>query len=79
MKPKTPKKLSLAKVAKTYKKNHADREIYNEGARFFDKNAMPYAIGNTTSRNTYKPKAKSITLGGTRANKGATIKKKGKI
>lgn len=76
--PKKPKAPSLKRVAKTYRKNTKFADAGYDGARFFSEGAKPYGLGEATKTNTYKPKAKSITLGGTRSAKPATVRKKGK-
>lgn len=76
MKPKNP---SLKRVAKAYRQTHSKPKVTHEGARFFSEGAKPYAIGETVNRMNYKPKAMSITLGGTRKLKPTTIRKRGKV
>jgi hypothetical protein len=79
MKPKKPKEsASLKKVAKTYKKNTKQSNVSWDGARFFNEGAKGYGLGSSLRQNVYKPAAKSVTLGTTKAGKGATIKKKGR-
>jgi hypothetical protein len=76
----TPKKKgpSLKQVAKTYRKSTKIDNPGYDGGRFFNEGAKPYGVGELTRTNTYKPKAKRVTLGGTRAAKPTTIRKKGK-
>lgn len=69
---------SMAKVAKTYKKNSKPATDYNEGSRYFTQDAKPTYLGGTSRKNTYKPAPKSITLGGSSKNKPVTKKKLGR-
>lgn len=69
---------SMDNVAKAYRKSTVTSKPVYDGARYFDNKGGNYAIASTTSKNTYKPKATQVTLGGTRKNAGATIKKIGK-
>lgn len=78
-KPKKPKAPSMAKVARTYRKTHKQDDAGWTGARMFNEGAKPYGQGGSTTKNTYKPKAKSVTLGGsTKAGKGITKRKIGR-
>lgn len=75
-----PKKVSMAKVARTYRKNRTASKVSYDGARSFDQFGQDSAVSSITpGKNTYKPKAKSQTLGGVRKGKGVTIKRKGTI
>jgi hypothetical protein len=72
-----PKKVSLAKVAKQYKRNtkpSGDRATL--GKRTNASGAIPTTAAPRTP-NT-KLKAKNVTLGGTRGNKGSTTRKIGR-
>jgi hypothetical protein len=79
MKPKKPKGPSLKQVAKAYKRTHKQKDSGWDGSRMFNSGAKPHGLGSSTSTNTYKPKAKSITLGGTsKSGKGTTKRKIGR-
>jgi hypothetical protein len=54
---------SLAKVARTYKKAYTKPKTTNEGARFFNDGAKPYAIGDTERKLKYKPAPRAGTFG----------------
>ncbi len=73
-----PQRTSLKEAAKTYKKNTKTSKVEWDGAAVANTAGRRIGIGSTTSKNTYKPKATSVTFGGTRKGKGATIKKKGR-
>ena len=75
-KPKQPKAPSMKRVAKMYKKTHEQIGEWS-GARMFNSGAKSHGLGDATTKNTYKPTPKQITVGGTRRGKGATIKKRG--
>lgn len=77
---KAPKAPSMKKVARIYRKNHKIEKVKWDGARKFDQFGQDSAVGSQApSKNTYKPKAKSITLGGTnRKGKGDTKRKTGR-
>jgi hypothetical protein len=77
MKPK-PKGPSLERVAKVYRKAHSKPKVSHTGAHFADGMGGMTSRGSSDSNLTYKPKARGITLGGSRGGKGATIYKKGK-
>lgn len=78
MKPK-PKGPSLKQVAKSYKKAHSKPNINHEGSHYWTGTGAVESKGTTDSKLKYKPKARTITLGGTRGGKGSTVYKKGKI
>lgn len=63
---------SLAKVAKTYKKNTEKTQTYE------DQGMYRLGIGSSLNKNKYTPKATDMTYGGTRKGKGTTVKKLGK-
>jgi hypothetical protein len=72
-----PKKISLAKVAKQYKRNtkpSGDRATL--GKRTQASGAIPTTAAPRTPN--AKLKAKSVTMGGTRGGKGSTTKKLGR-
>jgi hypothetical protein len=70
---------SLEKVARTYKKAHKTSSVEWSGARIHDGMGGNRGQGVTTSKLTYKPKAKAATFGGTAGGKGVTKYRKGKI
>jgi hypothetical protein len=72
-----PKKVSMARAAKMYKRNtkpSGDRATL--GKRTQASGAVPTTAAPRTP-NT-KLKAKSVTMGGTRGNKGSTTRKIGR-
>lgn len=75
---KKTKNPSLAKVAKTYRKNTKQNDQGWDGGRFFNEGGKSQGLGGSTRKNTYKPAPKDITLGGTRKGRGATTKKLGR-
>lgn len=77
MKPK-PKGPSLKQVAKAYKKAHSKPKSNHEGSHYWTGMGTVESKGTTDSKLKYKPKATSMTYGGTRSGKGTTIYKKGK-
>jgi hypothetical protein len=78
-KPKKPKEsVSLKKAVKTFKKNHK-QESSHTGSHNFSAGASPYSTGTAKTKNTYKPSARQVTTGGTKAGKGATFRKKGRV
>lgn len=76
-----PKSPSLRKVAKTYKKTHSQTKTEWSGARAFDTDANSQGAGKVkASKNLYKPKPASVTVGGTsKAGKGVTKRKIGRV
>lgn len=76
--PKRSKNPSMAKVASTYKKAHKTTKPEWSGARLHDNLGGTRGTATTTSKLTYKPKAKSITLGTTVNGRGGTKYKKGR-
>ena len=74
-----PKSPSLKQVAKTYKKNTKTSKPDWNGAAVANVAGDRIGIGSTKSKNTYKPKAKSVTMGVTKNGKGSTIKKIGRV
>jgi hypothetical protein len=77
--PKPKKTPSLKQVAKTYKKNTKTSKVNWDGAAVANVAGDRIGIGSTTSKTSYKPKARSITMGTSKNGKGATIKKIGKV
>lgn len=73
------KRVSMKKVARTYRKNTSKKKTTWDGARRFDNQGQDYAAGTTTGgQNTYKPKARKVTVGGSKRGKGVTRTKTGR-
>jgi hypothetical protein len=78
-KPRKPKAPSLAKVARTYRKNTKTEQSHT-GSHFFSEGASTKSTGSVKRKNTYKPVPKQMTYGAsTKEGKGKTIRKKGRI
>jgi hypothetical protein len=78
-KPKTPKAPSLRKVARVYKKTTKQASKSDSGgAHFFTDQARPTGLARTSRTPNFTPKVKSVTVGGTRASKPTTVRKKGR-
>ena len=78
-KPKAPKTVSLKKVAKNYMKStkpSSDVRDAKSGNKFTVDGRIPTVSAPRTV--AFKPKAKSVTLGGSRSGNPATIRKKGR-
>lgn len=76
--PRKPKSPSLAKVARNYRKNtKPSSDIYSMGKKVKSDGRIPVVSGPRVPDT--KLKAKSMTYGGTRKGKGATIKKRGTV
>jgi hypothetical protein len=77
-----PKSPSLKRVARTYRKTQTPKKIVYDGGRTFDENGRSKAIISsvTPGQNSYKPKAKSVTLGGSsKSGKPQTKRKTGRV
>jgi len=74
------KRVSMKKVARTYRKNTKPTKVEWDGARRFDGSTGKYSgvAKVTRGENTYKPKARKITVGGTKRGKGSTKTKTGR-
>lgn len=58
------KTVTMAKVARRYKRTHTKPVTENNGARYFNEGAKPYAIGSSESKSTYKPRPRAGVFGG---------------